>query len=152
MIENEIKNCIELGNLVANIEAHAYNIETGDLGFQIACLDRYPFFDGSKLVKLRKDALKEYYEMLIAAFLYSCKLTYETADATILEAINTCVVRLNTVLAHRGFTVQLLPLAKTLYDLYNCAYTKLIKAGLKENALNLEKLKKSIFHGWIAIG
>lgn len=88
MTENEIKNYIELGSLVTKIEAQAYNIEKGDLNLQIAYLDRFPYFDASNLVALRKDTLKEYYEMLIAAFLYSCKFTYETTDATILQATN----------------------------------------------------------------
>lgn len=148
MTENEIKNYIELGSLVTKIEAQAYNIEKGDLNLQIAYLDRYPYFDASGLVALRQDALKEYYEMLIAAFLYSCKFTYETTDATILQAINACVERLNTVLASRGFAVQLLPLAKTLYDLYNCANAKLLKEGLKDNARNLEELRYRIFMHW----
>ena len=87
MTENEIKNYLELGNLVIKIEAQEFNIEKGDLNFQFACLDRFPFFDGSGLVELRKDALKEYYEMLIAAFFCSCKFTYETIDSTILETI-----------------------------------------------------------------
>lgn len=148
MTENEIKNYIELGSLVTKIEAQAYNIEKGDLNLQIAYLDRFPYFDASNLVALRKDTLKEYYEMLIAAFLYSCKFTYETTDATILQATNACVERLNTVLASRGFAVQLLPLAKTLYELFNCAYAKLLKEGLKDNAKNLEELRCRIFMHW----
>ena len=114
MTENEIKNYIELGNLVVKIEAQVFNIEKGDLNFQIACIDKYPFFDGSGLLKLRKDALKEYYEMLITAFFCSCKFTYETSDTTILEAINACVVHLNDVIARRSFAVQGLPMAKPL--------------------------------------
>lgn len=152
MTENEIKNYLELGGLVVKIEAQAFNIEKGDLGFQIQILERFPYFDGSKLAELRKDALKEYYEMLIAAFYSSCKFTYEASDPTILETINACVEHLNKVIAHRGFAVQGLPLADTLRKLYNCAYAKLLKAGLKENALNLEKLKKSVFHGWVPLG
>lgn len=152
MTENEIKNYLELGNLVVKIEAQAFNIEKGDLGFQIQLLDRFPYFDSSKLVELWKDALKEYYEMLITAFYSSCKFIYEASDPTIFEAINACVEHFNNVIAHRGYAVQGLPLAETLYKLYNCAYAKLLKAGLKENASNLEKLKKNIFHGWVAIG
>ena len=151
MTENEIKNYIELGSLVVKIEAQAYNIEKGDLNLQIACLDKFPYFDESDFVALRKDALKEYYEMLIAAFLYSCKFTYESTDETILQAINACVERLNTVLASRGFSVQLLPMAKTLYDLYNCAYSKLLKEGLKDNAKNLEELRYRIFMHWTRV-
>lgn len=152
MTENEVKNYLELGSLVLKIEAQVLNIEQGDLNFQIACIDRFPFFDGSKLVELRKDALKEYYEMLMTAFFCSCKFTYETSDTTILEAINACVVHLNMVIAHREFAVQKLPMARLLNDLYNCAHSKLLKIELKDNAINLERLKKSIFHGWIPLG
>ena len=151
MTENEIKNYIELGSLVTKIEAQAYNIEKGDLNLQIACLDRYPYFGASGLVALRKDALKEYYEMLITAFLYSCKFAYETKDATILEAINACVERLNTILDSRGFAVLHLPLAKTLYNLYNRTYAKLLKEGLKDNANNLEELRYRIFMHWARV-
>ena len=148
MIENEIKNYIELGSLVPKIEAQAYNLEKGDLNLQVAYLDKYPYFDASKLVELRRDALKEYYEMLVVAFLYSCRFTYEFTDSTILEAINACVVRLNVVINSRGFAVQLVPLAKTIYDLYNCAHNKLIKLGLKDNAAQLEQLRYRIFMRW----
>lgn len=152
MNENDIKNYLELGNLVVKIQAQVFNIEKGDLGFQFASIDKYPFFDASGLVELRKDALKEYYEMLITAFYCSCKFTYETSDLTILNAINACVEKLNGVIADRGFAVEGLPLATPLNNLYNCAYTKLIKSGLRDNALNLEILKKSIFHGWVRLG
>ena len=148
MKENEINDYIKLGSLVTKIEAQAYNIEKGDLNLQVAYWDQYPYFDASKLIELRRDALKEYYEMLVSAFLYSCRFTYETTDSTILEAINACVERLNVVVASRGFTVQLIPLAKTLYDLYNCAYTKLLKSGLNENAKQLEQLRYRIFMHW----
>ena len=148
MTENEIKNYIELGSLVTKIEAQAYNIEKGDLNLQVAYWDKYPYFDASNLVELRRDALKEYYEMLVSAFLYACRFTYETSDSTIFEAINACVERLNVVIASRGFAVQLVPLAKTLYDLYNCAHNKLLKAGLKENASQLEELRYRIFMHW----
>ena len=151
MTENEIKNYIELGSLVTKIETQAYNIEKGDMNLQVAYWDQYPYFDASKLVELRKDALKEYYEMLVVAFLYSCRFTYETKDPADLEAINACIERLNVVIASRGFSVQLVPMAKTLYDLYNCAHTKLLKAGLNENASQLEKLRYRIFMHWTAV-
>ena len=151
MTENEINNYIELGNLVTKLEAQAHDIEKGDLNIQIAVLDKYPYFDTSNLVALRKDALKEYYEMLVDAFLYSCKFTYETTDATILQAINACVERLNTILASRGFAVHPLPFAKTLYDRYNCAYAKLLKEGFKDNAKNIEELRYRIFMHWTPI-
>lgn len=152
MTENEIKNYIELGNLVVKIDAQVFNIEEGDLNFQIASIDRFPFFDGSELVESRKYALKEYYEMLITAFFCSCKFFYETSDSIILEAIDACVVHLNNVIAHRSFAVQGLPMANTLHDLYNYAYAKLYKIGLKDYASDLERLKKSIFHGWLRLG
>lgn len=151
MIENEIKSYIELGILVSKIEAQAYNIEKSDLNLQVAYWDQYPYFDASNLVKLRKDALKEYYEMLVLAFLYSCRFTYETTDPTVLKAINACVERLNTVIASRGFSVQLVPMARTLFDLYNCAHAKLLKTSLKENASQLEQLRYRIFKHWTAV-
>lgn len=151
MIENEIRNYIELGSLVMKIEAQAYNIEKGDLNLTVAYLDKYPFFDASNLVALRKDALRGYYEMLVAAFRYACQFTYETNDATVLEAINACVVHLNNAIATRGFAVQLVPLAKTLFDLHNCANRKLLKEGLNENAKNLEELRYNIFMHWTPV-
>lgn len=89
--------------------------------------------------------------MQIVAFLYSCKFTYESSDYTILVSINACVEKLNMVLASCAFDVQLLPLAKPLYDLYNRAYAKLLKDGLKDNAKNLEELRYRIFVRWTRI-
>ena len=151
MIEKELLNYIELGSLVTKIEAQAFNIEKGDLNLQVAYLDSYPYFDASNLIELRRDALKEYYEMLVTAFLYSCKFSYETTDTTVLEAINACVVHLNNVIASRGFAVQLIPFAKTLNDLYNCATKKLLREGHKDNATNLKELRYRIFMHWIAV-
>lgn len=148
MKENEIKNYLELAILVGKIEVQIHNIEKGDLGCQLSILERFPYFDMRGAAELRKNALKEYYEMLVVAFLNTCKFTYEATDSTILEAINACVEQLNKVLSERGFEVQLLPIAKTLYDLYERANKKLLELGLDVNAKNLEELKRRIFMGW----
>lgn len=148
MNQLEITNCLDLDNLILTIQNQTALIEQGDLGLQINILEYYPYFDSSNLQELRKDALNEYYIMLINAFYSACKLTYETSAPVILETVDACVVHLNGVLASRSFDVQQLPMAKTLYDLYNCAYTKLLKAKLNKNATNLEQLKKRIFMGW----
>ena len=121
------------------------------MDFQIAYLERFPYFDGSNLLKLRKDALNEYYVMLVTAFLKSCKFLYETTDETIIEAIDSCVVMLNKGLASRSFSVQLLPIAPTLYKLFDCVNKKLLKAGLNNNAANLEELRRRIFLSWTRI-
>lgn len=148
MNQLEITNCLELDNLILTIQNQTAFIEQGDLDLQINILEHYPYFDNSNLIELKKDALNEYYVMLVTAFYNACKLTYETSVPIILETVDACVMHLNGVLASRGFDVQQLPMAKTLYDLYNCAYTKLLKAKLNKNATNLEQLKKRIFMGW----
>ena len=148
MKEKEIISCLELANLVGKIEIQVRNIEKGDLNCQLTILNQFPYFDLKGATELRNDALKEYYVMLVTAFINSCKLTYEATDNTILDLINNCVVRLNNVLKVRLFDVQLLPLAKTLYDLHDYANKKLLKLGLNDNAKNLEELKKRIFMGW----
>lgn len=114
-------------------------------------IEKYPYFDGTHLIELREEALNEYLRTLIDAFLYSCKFTYESTDRTVLEAINSAVVHLINAIESRTIRVQLFSLPKTLSDLYNVAHSKLIKNGLAENAENLERLKQSIFHGWIPI-
>lgn len=148
MKEIEIVKCLELANLVGKIEIQVRNIEKGDLNCQLTLLNQFPYFDMKGVAELRNDALNEYYVMLVTAFFNTCKLTFEATDNTILDLINDCVVRLNGVLKARLFDVQLLPLAKTLYDLHDCANKKLLKLGLSDYAKNLEELKKRIFMDW----
>ncbi|MBP5643318.1 MAG: hypothetical protein J6X10_03690 [Bacteroidales bacterium] len=148
MNQLEITNCLELDNLILTIQKQTSLIEQGDLSLQINILERYPYFDSRNILELRKNALYEYYVMLINAFFSACKLTYETSAPVILETVDACVMHLNGVLASRSFDVQQLPMAKTLYDLYNCTYAKLLKAKLNKNASNLKQLKNRIFMGW----
>lgn len=151
MNERELIRCLDLANLVGKIEIQVRNIENGDLNCQLTVLNQFPYFDMKGAAGLRKDALNEYYVMLATAFYNTCKLTYEATDNTILDLINDCVVRLNNVLKARLFDVQLLPIAKTLYDLHDCVIMKLSKLGLNDNARNLEELKKRIFMGWSVV-
>lgn len=151
MKEKEIISCLELANLVGKIEIQVRNIEKGDLNCQLTILNQFPYFDMKGVVELRTEALKEYYVMLVTAFLNTCKLTYEATDNTILDLINDCVVRLNNVLRARSFDVKLLPIAKTLYDLHDCANKKLLKLGLNDNANNLEELRRRIFLSWSVV-
>lgn len=148
MIVNEIKNYIELGNLIVKIEAQVSMIEEGDLNFQISCLEKFPFFDVSEPNDLRKEALMDYFSMQVSAFYSSCKFIYEAIDPIMLDAINACIERLNKVLLTQKVTDQRIPLAKPLYDLYNRAYGKLLKEGRRDYAANLEQLRYRIFMGW----
>ncbi len=152
MLENEIKNYIQLANLALKLEVQANNIEKGDAYYEIVCIERFPYFVGNQLSEPKNAVVKEYLEMLISAFLYSCKFTYEATDPTVLEALNSAVEHFCNVIASRKVRVQPLPMAKPLNDLYNSAYAKLLKNKLSENAANLERLKKSIFHGWTVVG
>ena len=152
MLENEIKNYIQLEHLALKIASVQDNIEIGDAFNHISIIERYPYFEGISHQNTRNKALYEYVEMLICAFLYSCRFSYETNDPKVLEAINSAVIHLVSVILSRQFNIPLMPMAKTLYDLYYAAYNKFLKEDLPEYALNLEKLKKSIFHGWIRIG
>ena len=151
MIEEELKSYIELANIARNLELQANHIETSDAHFNIACIERFPYFDGSSLQEKRNEALKEYLEMLVKAFMCSCKFIKDATEPIVLEAIDSSVVYLCNVIASRRMLVQLLPMAKPLYDMYNEAYAKLLRNKLPENAAHLEKLKKSIFHGWVPI-
>jgi hypothetical protein len=151
MIVEEIKSYIELANLARNMENLANHIETGDAHFNIACIERFPYFDGAQLQEKRNKAIKEYLQMLIKAFVCSCKFIIDATEPIVFEAIDSSVVYLCDVIASRKVQVQLLPMAKPLYDMYNEAYAKLLRSQLKENATHLEKLKKSIFHGWVPI-
>lgn len=151
MIEDETKSYIELANLAKNLEIQANLIETGDAHFNIACIERFPYFDSAQLHEDRNEAVKEYLQMLIKAFMCSCKFTNEATEPIVFEAIDSSVVYLCNVIALRRVQVQLLPMAKPLYDMYNETYAKLLRNQLKENAVHLEMLKKSIFHGWVPI-
>lgn len=144
-IENEIINCLQLENMALKLEAMADNIETGDAYYNFSCLEKFPYFDGSQALETRNAALKEYLEMLIRAFVYSCKLINDATEIVALEHINSSVVHLCNVIALKKVNVQLLPMAKELHDLYNNAHAKLMRNGLKDNAVKFELLKKSIF-------
>ena len=145
MTENEILNYMELGNLVVKIEAQAYNIEKGDLHCQLIFLDHYPFYDIGGALELRNNALKEYYGMLIDAFIRSCRLLAEMSDVSTLKAVDKCVNHLVTIIDSRGFDVQMLPMAMPLSDLFRLAYDKLLTAGQSEYVLHLDGLKQRIF-------
>ncbi len=151
MIEEELKSYIELANLARSLETQASLIETGDDHFNIACIERFPYFDGAQLHEVRNEAVKEYLPMLIKAFVCSCKFTIDATEPIVLEAIDSSVVYLCNIIASRRVQVQLLPMAKPLYDMYNEAYAKLLHNQLKENASHLETFKKNIFHGWVPI-
>lgn len=151
MKENELKSYVELANIAKNLENQANLIETGDAHFNIVCTERFPYFDGAQLHEDRNEAIKEYLDMLIRAFICSCKFISDATEPIVLEAIDSSVVYLCNVIASRKVQVQLLPMAKPLYDMYNDALAKLSRNQLKENATHLERLKKSIFHGWVPI-
>lgn len=151
MIDDELKSYIELANLARNLETQASLIETGDAHFNIACIERFPYFDGAQLQETRNEAMKEYLQMLIKAFICTCKFIIDATEPIVLEAIDSSVVYLCNVIASRRVQVQLLPMAKPVYDMYNDAYAKLLRNQLPDNVSHLEKLKKSIFHGWLPI-
>ena len=152
MLENEIKNYIQLEHLALKLASVQENIEIGDALSHISTIESYPYFEGISNQDTRNAAVYEYVEMLICVFLYSCRFSYETNDPKVLEAINSAVSHLVSVISSRQFSVPFMPMAKTLYDLYYAAYNKLRMEDLPEYALNLEKLKKCIFHGWIPLG
>lgn len=153
MNENEILSYLELDNYVLKIETQSLNVTNLDSNYILACLERFPFFDmkESQEFKLRDEALKKYYEMLIVFFISSCKLICDTSDEIILNAVNASIIHLNNILATHTFNVKLRPLAKQVRDSYNSAYVKLLKAELTENTSNLEELRKRIFMGWSII-
>lgn len=150
-IENEIINCLQLDNMALKLEVMADSIQIGDAYYTINYIDKYPFFDGSHDLETRNAALKEYFEMLIRTFIYSCKLINDSTSVVLLESINSSVVHVVNVIASRKVKVQLLPMAKELRDLYDSAHIRLMKNGLNRFADNLEKLKKSIFLSWAPI-
>ena len=153
MNEKEVINYLELDNYVFKIESQSLNVTNLDSNYILACMERFPFFDmkESQEYKLRDEALKKYYEMLIVFFISSCKLICDTSDEIILNAVNASIIHLNNILATRTFNVKLLPLAKQVYDSYNLAIAKLLKAGLKENASQLERLRYRVFMHWTAV-
>ena len=152
MTENEIIDYLQLDLLARKIELQASNIQKSELGYQLAYLEYFPFFDIKGAAAAHKEELRKYYELLTKAFYNICKIINETSEPTILEAVNYSVEYLHRVLADRDFIVQLLPLAQILSSLYNSAHTKLIKAGLEENAKHLEELRRRIFLSWSIIG
>lgn len=151
-IENEIVNCLQLDNLALKLEVMADNIHIGDAYYTINCIEKYPFFDGGHALETRNAALKEYLELLIRAFIYSCKLINDSTEEVLLESIDSSVVHVFNIIASRKVKVQLLPMAKELRDLYNSAHARLMKNGLNSYAVNLEKLRKVIFLSWMPIG
>ena len=145
--ENEIVNSLQLYNMALKLEVMADYIQTGDAYHQIACIEQFPYIAVNQGAEMRNEALKEYLELLIKVFIISCNLILDSTEDVLLDSINSSVVHVCNVIASRKVKVQLLPIAKPLYDSYCEAYAKLLKNGLKDNAANLERLKKSIFHG-----
>lgn len=148
MTQNDIKDYIQLGILVNRIEAIQSQIEVGDMHYTIAAFDRFPFFQSEELLRLRKDAMMEYYQNISLAFYSACKLSYEKEDENILKAIDACVVKLSSILANAPFQRQQLPLVNILHKLYETAITKLKKNNHIENASHLECLRKLAYMGW----
>lgn len=153
MNEEELLSYLELDNYVLKIESQSLNVTNLDSNYILACLERFPFFDmkESQEYKLKDEALKKYYEMLIVFFISSCELIIKASDEIILNAVNASIVHLNNILATRSFNAKLLPMAKHVYDLYNLAKTKLIKTGIRDNIPTIEELRKRIFMGWSII-
>ncbi len=143
----EVRNAVRYG--------YMYRKEAEDRRDIHYCLHgkKIPFFDmkESQEYKLRDEALKKYYDMLIVFFISSCKLISKTSDEIILNAVNASIIHLNNILATRSSNAKLLPLAKQVYDSYNLAIAKLLKAGLKENASQLERLRYHVFMHWTAV-
>lgn len=151
-IENEIVNCLQLDNLALKLEVMADNINIGDAYYTINCIEKYPFFDGNHALETRNVALEEYLELLVRVFIYSCRLINDSTDELLLESIDSSVVQVFNVITSRKVKVQLLPMAKELRDLYDSSHARLMKIGLNSYAVNLEKLRNSIFLGWMPIG
>lgn len=152
MEQNDIMDYIELGALVTKIETIQSKIDIGDMHYSIAAFESFPYFQSEELSKLRKDAIKEYYESIILAFYSACKLSYEKNDEIILQAIDACVEQLSTVLANPPFQRKQLPFVYTLHKLYEAAMEKLKMHNHKDNANHLEVLRKIVFMGWNIVG
>ena len=90
--------------------------------------------------------------MVQTAFENACKLIVEASVPAIIETVDCSVCHLNEILGSRIFDVRPLPVTKPVFDIYNSANAKLLKAKQNQFAANLEELKKRIFMGWQRIG
>ena len=60
----DYNNYVEVGILLKEIECDATQIEIGDVHFQIANIEQFPFFRFEEPLKIRNKAIIEYYDFL----------------------------------------------------------------------------------------
>ena len=145
MNEKDIIDIIQLSQLIQKIDVSASQIETGDMHYRIAYLERYPYFEGEGLSETRTQAIHEYMEMLIQAFISACRFIINAKDDSSFELVDGNIVLLNNILDKMQVRTQLIPMAKAMSDLFNSTYNLLQSQGFCDNALHLLELRKRIF-------
>ena len=152
MNEKDIIDIVQLSRLIQKIDVCVSQIETGDMYYRVAYIERYPYFKGEGLSETRAQAIHDYMEMLILAFISACRFINDAKDDSSYEMVDGNIVLLNNVLDKRQVRIQLIPMAKAMSDLYYSTYNLLQRQGLYDYASHLQELRKRIFMSWTPIG
>jgi hypothetical protein len=152
MSEKDILDYIQLDQLIQKINVQANLIETGDFHYKIAYIEQFPYFIGDELLERRYQALHEYLQMLVLAFVSACKYINNAPDSRALELVDGSIVFLNGVLTRKQVVFHPIPMAKAMYDLYNSTFYGLKRKGYDEYASHLEILRRVLFMSWTPVG
>lgn len=145
----EYNNYVEVGILLKEIECDATQIEIGDVHFQIANIEQFPFFRFEEPLKIRNKAIIEYYVKIMKAFISICNLIIqEDKDIHVIEEF---IVNFTNTLENQHFSTELIPMAKEVNDLYYKAKNELLRNNLDDISEKLITLRNLIFKNWTFI-